>query len=456
MDTDTTALERLADDVVTLVAERGAAAAPHAEVEANVGVVRNRHGLTRFANSFVHQHVGEDTVTVSITLAVDGRTTTTSTTSTDRPSLSEAIDAAIASAGQQPVDPHWPGATPPTDVPASAHFDPDTAAGEPTGRAERVRAFVDAGPELDAAGYVDTEATWAAFASTAEHRAADASTRATLDGIHQTARSAGSAHQTSIRSSDLDGATAGALAAELARDSAEFEDVEPGAFDVVLGPEAVAAMLTFLGVYGFNAKTHLEGGSFAELGEAQFDPSVTILDDPEDPRAVGLGFDAEGSPRRRVALVEGGVTRAVVHDRRTAKRADTVSTGGAIPGGETFGAVPLNVRMLGGQASPQDLVASVERGLLITSFHYVRVLEPKTQLATGLTRNGTFRIEDGKVAGAVGNLRFTESFLDALGSGRVLGVGNDDRLADGGLVTGMVTCPSLRLRSFTFTGGAGG
>ena len=456
MDHDTTALAQLADDVVALIAERGPATAPGATVEANVRASRSRHGLTRFANSFIHQHVGEDTRTVAFTVAVDGRTASTSTTRVDPASLREAVDTAIASAAEQPVDPHWPGATPPVEVTPRRAFDPATAEGDPARRAEGVRAFVDAAGDLAAAGYLDTEASWEAFASTAGHRAADASTRATVDGIHQTARSAGSAHETSSRLADLDAARAGARAADLARRSEDFIDVEPGAFEVVLAPEAVSTMLTFLAVYGLNAKAHLDGASFAEPGQAQFDPAVTLLDDPTDPRAVGLGFDAEGSPRGGVTLVEGGVTRALAHDRRTAGRTGAATTGGAIPGGEAIGAVPLSLRMPGGSTSPTDLVSGVERGLLVTTFNYVRVLEPKSQLATGLTRNGTFLIEDGEVSQAVGNLRFTESFLDALGPGRILGVGDDDRLADGEFGPGMVTCPSLRLARFAFTGGAGG
>ncbi len=456
MQPDTTDLQQLADDAVALVAERGRAVAGDATVEGIVRATRTRLGVTRFANSFVHQHVGEDTTEVELVVAVDGRTASTSTTRTTAEELGELLDAALASALEQPVDPHWPGATPPAEVVGASRFDAETAEADPTARAELVRAFVDAGAGLDAAGYVDTDASWVAIATTAGQRAAGASTRATVDGIHQTPTSAGSAHQTSTRLGDLDGARAGTIAAGLARDAADFDDLDPGTFEVVLGPEAVATLLTFFAVYGFNAKMHLEGASFVELGAQQLDPSLTILDDPEDPRAVGLPFDAEGSPRRPLTLVDQGVSAALAHDRRTALRAGATTTGAAIPGGESIGAVPLNVRLLGGNRSREELIGGVERGLLITELNYVRVLEPKTQQATGLTRNGTFLIEDGAVTRAVGNLRFTESFLEALAPGRVRGVGADDRLADGEFGPGMVTCPSLHLAAFTFTGGARG
>ncbi len=447
-------LQAVADRVVALVAERGAA--HDAEVEANVRVSRIRHGLTRFANSFIHQHVGEDTVSVSLTVAVGGRTSSANSTRIADDELAQLVDTTLASAALQPVDPLWPGATPPAEPTFAGTHDDATADATPDERAAMVEAFVTAGAELKAAGYLDTEASWVAFASTAGQRTAGATTRASLDGIHQTGTSAGSAHQTSVRLADLDAAAAGALAADRARRSAAFTDIEPGAYPVVLGPEAVATILMFFAVYGFNAKSYLDGGSFVELGAQQFDPLIDVWQDPTDPRAIGLPFDAEGTPRTRYALIDHGVTSALSHDRRTAKRADATSTGDALPGASSFGAAPTNMVMRGGDTPATELTAGIERGLLITQFHYVRVLEPKTVTSTGLTRNGTFLIEDGEVVGAVSNLRFTESFLAALGAGRVRGVGDDARYADGEFGAGMVIAPSLALESWNFTGGAKG
>lgn len=449
-------LQTLADRVVELVDARGRVLAPDAEVEANVLVSRVRHGLTRFANSFVHQHVGEDTRSVRLELAVDGRTSVAASSALDEHRLTELVDATIEGARLQPVDPHWPGATPPEGTVGPGHVDAATLDPEPEERAQLVREFVEAAPDLSAAGYVDTEGTQVAFASTAGQRAAASSTRATVDGIHQTTSSAGSAHQTSVALADLDGAAAGARAADRARRSEQFVDLDPTELEVVLGPEAVATVLTFLGVYGFNAKSHLEGASFVRLDEQQFDEALTLRNDPTDPRSIGVPFDAEGTPRRATTLVERGVSRALAHDRRTARRAGAISTGDGLPGGASMGAVPTSLVLEPGTRSPAQMVSDVERGLLVTQFHYCRVLDPKTLVVTGLTRNGTFLVEKGEVTGAVGNLRFTESFVDALGPGRVLGVGDDDRHADAEFGPGMVIAPSLHLSSWAFTGGASG
>lgn len=449
-------LQALADRVVTHV--RAQAADHDAEVEANVRATRTRHGLTRFANSFIHQHVGEDSVEVAVTVAVGGRTSSATTTRVGDDELAELVHTTLASAALQPVDPGWPGATPPGAATFAGHHDDATADASPDERAAGVEAFVAAGPELDAAGYLDTDATWVAFASTAGQRIADATTRATVDGIHRTATSAGSAHQTSTRLADLDAGAAGARAARLACDGADPVDLEPGTYPVVLGPEAVATLLTFLVVYGFNARSYLDGGSFVQLGEQQLDPALTLWQDPADPRAIGLPFDAEGTPRTRYALIEQGVPRQLAHDRRTAKRAggDAVTTGDALPFGASFGAAPTNLVLTPGDRSPGELIAGIERGLLVTSFNYVRVLEPKAVSATGLTRNGTFLIEDGEVRGAVSNLRFTQGFVEAVSPGKVLGIGNDDRYADGEFGAGVVITPSLALAGWAFTGGAQG
>jgi predicted Zn-dependent protease len=220
-------------------------------------------------------------------------------------------------------------------------------------------------------------------------------------------------------------------------------------YEVVLSPSCLANMLQFLGYAGFNAKAHLDGTSFVHLGEAQFDRSVSIWDDATDPRSLGLPYDNEGTPKRRVDLVVDGVTTSLVHDRRTAKLAGTESTGHGT-GQESAGAYPSNLFFGEGASSVNDLIGGVERGLAVYDFWYTRILDPKTQVVTGLTRNGVFLIEDGKLGPAVRNLRFTQSFVAALGPGKVTGVGNDGQLVNG------MHVPSVRLASWNFTGGAKG
>ncbi len=424
--------------------------------DAEVVVTSGNSALTRFANSFVHQNVAEEGAAVSLRLAVDGRVSSARTTNTDLDALVRFADATIEAAGHQPVDPEWPGVADPAEVPGVDHYDAATAEATPTDRAERVKAFVDAGNGMLAAGYCETIGHEVAFANSAGQTAAGRYTTATLDGIHQTGTSAGSGHAASQRLADLDGSAVGALAAQRAADSAETYDIKPGEYEVVLAPECVASIAVFFAAYGFNAKSHAEGQSFAELGAQQFDPAINMRDDALDPVAFGVGFDTEGTPRRTVDLVRNGVTRSLAHDRRTAHAAGVASTGHGGPGSEVWGPFPAAVFVEGGDDDVQSMIAGIDRGLYIATFNYCRVLEPKSLVVTGLTRNGTFMIENGRITGAVTNLRFTQSFLAALGEGRVLGVGNDARHADSEFGAGIIHAPSLHLAGWNFTGGAGG
>jgi predicted Zn-dependent protease len=434
----------VAERVVELVGDRA---------EAQVRVDSGRSALTRFANSFIHQNVGEDRLGVSLKLAAGGRVASSATTEADDDGLRRLVENTLAAARLRPVDSDWPGLAPPAPVPDVDHYDPATEAADPADRAGRVAAFVTAGPELAAAGYCDTEGGTAAFANSAGQRAEGRSSRATLDGIHQSDDSAGSAHQTASRLALLDGDAAGREAAERARRSRNAVELDPDEYEVVLEPECVATIAVFLAYYGFNAKQVEEGQSGIRLGEQQFDPAFSVWDDATDSDALGVAFDVDGTPKRRVDLISAGVPTALAHDRRTAAKAGTESTGHAIPGGDSGGAFPINMFVASGAPSTADLVASVDRGLLVTTFNYCRILDPKTMVVTGLTRNGTFLIEGGEVRTGVRNLRFTQSFLEALAPGRVLAVSGPARFADSEFGAGIVRAPSLRLASWRFTGG---
>jgi predicted Zn-dependent protease len=425
-----------------------------AEAAATVEV--GTSALTRFANSFIHQNVAEEGTVVSLTVAVGARVATATTTQIDDDALARLADAAVAAARVQEVDPRWPGLAPPAPVTGGGHHDPATAVALPSLRAEIVGAFVAAGEGLEAAGYCETVGRETAFVNSRDQVVAASASHAMLDGIHQVQDSAGSAHAASVAVGHLDGGVVGARAADIARRSVGAADLEPGEYEVVLGPECTATLAVFLGFYGFNAKAHQENQSFVALGARQFDAAFELVDDPDDPRALGVPFDAEGTPKRRLELVTGGVSRALAHDRRTAAAADTTSTGHAVPGSAVYGPVPYSLFVGAGNQPVAGLVGAVERGLLVTTFNYSRVLEPKSLVVTGLSRNGTFLIEGGEITRPVTNLRFTQSFVDALAPGRVLGVGDDDRLADSEFGPGMVHAPSLRLAGWRFTGGASG
>jgi predicted Zn-dependent protease len=427
------------------------------DAEAEVTVTAGTEALTRFATGFIHQNVADAVQQVHLRLALDGRVAEASANQTDDDALARLVRSTADAARLQPVDPGWPGLAPPADAPAVDHWDDATAAAQPSERAERVGAFVTAADGLETAGYCSTEGVRIAFANSAGQRLSGRSTSATLDGIARTGSSDGSSRASSVRLADLDGTVTGLEAVRRARDSADATDLPPGPYEVVLSPSCVVNMLTFLALHGFNGRAVEEGRSFARIGESQFDEAISLADDVSHAMATGVGFDAEGTPKRRVELVRAGVTSGLIHDRRTAKALGTESTGNAVAGAGPFGALPANLVLEAGSASQDDLVGGVERGLLVTDFWYTRILDPRTQVVTGLTRNGVWLIESGRVQRPVTNLRFTQSFLDALGPGQVRGVGSDLTLVGGAVFgIGAYVVPSLHLASWNFTGGAKG
>nr|WP_296069647.1 metallopeptidase TldD-related protein [uncultured Actinoplanes sp.] len=474
----------LAGRVVDLVRRQAGGGA-----EAEVMVRHHAEALTRFANSMIHQNVAEATTTVRLRLHLDGRTASASTTLTGPDGLDTLVERTIAAARVSPPDALWPGLTRPTPVHQSAGyhgsgersgldfgFDEATARATPAERAERVRDFVRAAGDLETAGYCRTVYDSAAFANTAGHALEGRSAEAAMDGIARYDGSDGVARLAGGRLADLDGAVLGARAAAKARAGRQPRELPPGRYEVVLEPEAVADILANLAAFGFNGKAYAQGQSFVELDVDQFDPSVTIVDEPlgsRDEPATGLPFDLEGTPRDWLVLVREGVTKAVTHDRASAAEAGTTSTGHASEASRTWGPVASSLRLEASQAatepvlppvtpdeliarSARPLVARMERGLLVTDFWYTRVLDQKTLVVTGLTRNGVWLVEDGEVVGAVGNMRFTQSYPQALGIGMVRGIGSETVMLPDRWSGVRYAAPAVHLASWNLTGNASG
>ncbi|HEY3009300.1 MAG TPA: metallopeptidase TldD-related protein [Micromonosporaceae bacterium] len=446
-------------------------AAAGASAEAEVLVDNAELSLTRFANSFIHQNVADATTSVRLRLHLDGRTAAGSTTIVDGDGLTGLVERTIAAARLCPPDPGWPGLAPPAPVAGPGNCDEATAHASPDERAERVRAFVDAAGGLETAGFCRTLHVAAAFGNSAGQSVRGRTAEAAMDGVARLDGADGVARVAAGRLSDVDGGILGVRAAAKARGGVEPEELPPGRYEVVLEPAAVADILQNLALFGFNGKAVAERRSFAEIGALQFDRAITLTDDALGDGDLGLPFDADGTAKRRLTLVEAGVTRAVAHDRRTAAEVGAEPTGHALPGGTTWGAFPQNLRLAPpgsdgpapaevpgpiADAAVAALVAGVERGILVTDFWYTRVLDPKSLVVTGLTRNGVWLIERGEVSRPIRNFRFTQSYPQALGPDAVLGVGGSAAMLPESWGLAWWTAPALRLSSWNFTGGASG
>jgi predicted Zn-dependent protease len=445
-------LASLADRLIDMVGDRA---------EAAVTVTRRHLGLTRFANSFIHQNVVDEHTEVALKVSAGGRPAGAVTYGTDDKSLTELAGRALKAASLRAVDPDWPGLAPPAALVSAddVHYDAATAAAGPGQRGDLVAAFVAAGEGLTAAGSCSSREAETFFANSAGQRVACRDTGANFDAIYRDGRSDAVASTYSVRLADIDGAALGVSAAGRARRGTDPIELPAGSYEVVLEPRCVADILDFYSLYAFNGKAVNEDRSFIRRGEAQFDAALSIWDDATDRRHLGPAFDGEGTPKRRTGLVAAGTVTGACHDRRTAAKAGggAVSTAHAIGDGHPMGAVARNL-FLGagpGLARPVEvLVGEVKRGLLVSDLWYTRVLDPKTLVVTGLTRNGVFLIEDGEVGPAVSNLRFTQSYASALGPGHVLGVGADAQLAGTDYGSGGIFTPSLRLSEWHFTGNA--
>ncbi|MQA24000.1 MAG: TldD/PmbA family protein [Micromonosporaceae bacterium] len=453
----------LTEQVLDLVARR----APGAEVE--VTAHTQTLALTRFANSYIHQNISDTTTAVRLRLHVDGRTASGATTVTGGDGLGNLVERTLAAARLLPADPGWPGLTPPTAPSSPGNYDPATAEAEPAARAKAVRDFVDGAHGLTAAGYCRTTGVTASFANSAGHRVDGAVSSAAVDAIARDGGADGVARFAGPRLADVNGAALGAAAAAKASASDSPIDLPPGRYEVVLEPSAVVDLVSNLAIWGYNGKAVAEQRSFVELGVRQLDPSLTLVTDAAGPESLDLPFDAEGTPGRPVELARDGVSLAVAHDRRTAKETGAVSTGHAMPLGFRFGPMPIGARLSPGDAplaetagrpacddSVAGLLGGMRRGLLVTDLWYTRVLDPRSLVETGLTRNGVWLVEDGEIVGPVSNLRFTQSYPQALGPGQVRAVGAVASAVPyhWGLLT--FAAPALHLASWNFTGGAGG
>jgi predicted Zn-dependent protease len=460
----------LAARVLDLVRRHAGAGA-----EAEVLVVRRQYALTRFAVSFIHQNVADESTSVRLRLHVDGRTTGSGTTVVDDAGLEGLVTRAREATRLLPPDPGWPGLAPPAPAGTTGSFDEATAATTPDDRAQRVRDFVDAAGGLETAGYCRTSSTRAAFANSLGQTLEASFTEAGMDGIARAPGSAaapadGVARLASHRLADLDGAVLGGRAAAKARAAVDPVEVPPGRYAVVLEPAAAADLLLAFATEGFNGRAVNDGVSFVEIGEQQFDPSVSLVDDATAPGALGLPFDLDGTPKRRLDLVRSGVTTAVAHDRRTAAVAGAASTGHGV-GEASWGAIPANLVLepAGGEQPAHEvdgpeadsdvaaLVAGVERGLLVSDIWYTRVLDPRRLVLTGLTRNGVWLVEDGELTRPVSTLRFTQSYSGALAPGRVAGIGaHAQHLPAEDWFAVDLSAPALSLAEWNITGGAAG
>jgi len=420
--------------------------------EAEALVSTESSALTRFANNRINQNVFEDNAIVSVRAVLGTRIGVASTNRLDDESLRECCEAAVAAARVAPEDPAFPGlpkpepvATPSRAAAAAADFDAEA-------RARAVDAIIEPSRSrgLTAAGKVRVGEYVVAVANSHGVDVGMAITDSGVTVLSMGETGSGWASFLGEDPSDFDASALGQIAADIAVRSADPVDLEPGVYPVVLAPDAVADIMDFLAYVGFSAKSYAEGRSFLSnrLGEQLMSEHVTIVDDAVSEHAKGITFDYEGVPKQRVALVERGVAVTPVTDSYWAAQTGLPNTGHALPAPNEYGPMPLNVEMLPGDATLDELIGQVKRGVYVTRFHYVNVEDPVPVTLTGMTRDGTFLIEDGKLTTPLKNLRFTQSAVEALKGCE--GVTAERKYV--GTEEGACLVPGVLLAGFNFTG----
>lgn len=417
-----------------------------------VVVTRSAGGLARFANSELSQHVDTEVINVNVrVVAAGGRVGVVSRTTDDPAEVARAAEDALAIARLAPADPDFPGLAPPAAADGTAP-DQATMATTPADRAAAVRALLDQIPgDVAAAGAYETGVEELGVFTSAGQQVSATLTHAALNTVLSGPTSSGYAESGGRSVADIDPAALGRRALDKVHAGVDPIELDPGVWPVVLEPAATGTLVQFLAMLGFSGRAYEEGLAFTvgRLGEAALHPSVTIVDDATSPDTVGFPFDYEGTPKQRVELVADGVLGSLVHDRATGARAGTGSTGHGLPAPNTYGPLPLNPLMAPGDGgSVEDLVAGCERGLAITRFHYTNIVQPRETVLTGMTRDGTYLVENGRITRAVRNLRFTQSILEALAT--VDAVSSETGYASE-LFFGGSRCPALRLPAFAFT-----
>jgi PmbA protein len=432
-----------------------------------------RFALTRFANNTIHQNVAEENHIVSVRTAFGGRTARATTNKFDDDSLRRVVESSEALAKVQHPDPDLlpmpdsRGTASMADDGARAtqllsRYFTETATITPQLRADTVKKIVEVAQKY--------KLTTAGIFSSSESAEGIFNSRGLSDWHAQTlaevsitmlgADSSGWQKANSPDVTNLDPLALAETAANKALDSAHPAEVPAGKYTVILEPAAVLDIVGFM-FWDYSGMAILDQRSFltGRIGSKLFGENITIWDDVAHPLQTGSPFDGEGMRRQRVPLVENGIVKRVVYARSTAERmkhseqkdkaGPIEPTGHGFPLPNEMGEMPLNI-VFAAPKNPQTLaqmIASTERGVLVTRLWYIREVDPYEKIVTGMTRDGTFLVENGRVQQGVRNFRFNQSLIHLLSSVEAMSV----PLRSCGEESFDMVVPAMKIRDFNFT-----
>ena len=408
------------------------------------GIYNYEQGVTRFANSMIHQNVVKEADELWARVIFGKKIGGISIGSLDKERLRGGMQIAALLAKHQKEDTGFNSLPSGTGVEqmGKLYFV------DPYERARCVEKIVSVAKKhnLTAAGVIYSTCVMLGIGNSLGIRSIGSRMSASIDVTVMSADSSGYAGKTVSNFSEMDSETLANIACEKAILSRKPTEISPGKYTVLLEPCAVAELLGFLNYIGFGAKSYHEGTSFMsdKIGKKITGNNITILDDTYHPDSIGFHFDYEGMPKEKVVLIEKGIARNVVYDSYYAYKEGKKSTGHAIPQPNAYGPYPMNIVLIPGDKTREDMLATIRDGILITRFWYTRLIDPDKTLITGMTRDGTFLVKNGKLTKGIKNLRYTVNILETLKN--VLLVSKESKLIGSSIV------PSLLIKDFNFSG----
>jgi predicted Zn-dependent protease len=422
--------------------------------------------LTRFANNTIHQNVAEENYGVSVRTVFGGRTARATTNKFDDESLKNVVRASESLARvQQPDADLLPvpdaGEGPRTRAVPSRHFEA-TAKLTPGQRADAVGQIVSIAQKqkLTAAGIFSNSESVEGIFNSRGLNDWHTQTSAEISVTMLAGDSSGWQKANFPNVANLDPVSLAKIAATKAVNSAAPRDTAPGKYTVILEPAAVLDTVGFA-FFDFGGLAILDQRSFLNnrVGTKLFGENITIWDDVAHPLQSGSPFDGEGMRRQRVQLVENGVVKRLVYARATAVKmkkseyADKVgvveATGHGFPIPNEIGEAPMNI-VFDSARKPktvEQMIASTERGILVTRLWYIREVDPYEKILTGMTRDGTFLVENGKIVCGIRNFRFNQSLIDMLSNVEQMSA----PMRTSGEESFDMVVPAMKVREFNFT-----
>lgn len=410
-------------------------------------------GLTRFANSHIHQNVAWEDMSISVRVVFGKKIGVASGNRFDSAGIEAIVKNAECIAKLQQADPNFVSLPLPMKLPT---VDVDYFLDTVEERSKKVTEIINKSKALSiiASGSFQSGLSELAVCNSHGVWAYHISSSADLSTILLGETSTGFAGQVGASAKEIDAEAIADTAISKVVQGRNPKEVSPGQYEVLLEPQAVNELITFFSWMGPNARIYHEQASClsGKLGMRVANEKISIVDDPLNKKAFPIPFDFEGFPKQKLMIIENGILKNLVYDSYHATKFNAQNTGHALPAPNTSGPIPLHLSILPGNSRKADMIKNIKKGLLVTRLWYIRVLNPRSLSLTGMTRDGLFLIENGEIAGGVKNMRFNQSIPEMLNN--ISAVENKlTSLSSFESEIGINRMPSLRVNDWTFSSG---